>query len=132
MPAFNPPVYQPGDPITARDANAQNREIRRLGGIRAGAGLAARQGPGGLEITRKSSEERIFIVLTGTYATGYPWKEVLHIPPNTWIDSGFTGSTTIDPAFERQTNDTTLTVDGTRYEARRCPTSGVLVFDGKN
>lgn len=129
---YDPTMVKPGDPLVAADTNADRSEIRRLGGIRTGAGLTGRQGAGGLALT-SINPERIFMKLTGTaLSAAYPWQQVVHQAPNTWITTGVTGSTSLDPAYERQMGDTTLTVDGTVYEATRSPTSGVWLFDGKN
>lgn len=129
---FNPPIHHPGDPVKADDVNAQNAELRRLGRIRGGAGVVVRQGSGTVSVAL-SLPETIIIRLTSTYSGGYSWEEMVHVSANTWTTTGRTGSRTVDPAFERQTGDTTLTVDGTRYEARRAaPSSPSWVFDGKH
>ena len=74
-----------------------------------------------------------FIQLTATYASGYAWKEVLIGPGRTLVDSGITGSPSAGrPAFELQSGDTTLAVDGTVYEARVSPASNQILFDGLN
>ena len=74
-----------------------------------------------------------FIQLTGAYSSGYPWKEV-HIGAGRVVTDAFaTGDAALGrPAFELQTGDTTLTADGTVYEARISPASNEVLFDGKN
>lgn len=127
---FKPPVYKRGDRPTAEQFNDANAEIGRLGQMRGGPGIEVREGVN--RQIRVVLPETIIIVLTSTYsAPGYAWKEVVDPTPNTWIDSGYTGTVTDDPAIERRTGDATLTVDGVRYEATRSPTSGAWLFDGK-
>lgn len=67
---FDPPKYNRGDPIRAADINAQNDEIKRLGGLRLGAGLMGRQGPHGPIISANPEDGCYPAVLSGDMASG--------------------------------------------------------------
>lgn len=102
------------------------QEVRRGGLLRPGAGIVARQFGHGRTIARINEFERTWIKLTGTYSAGYPWKEVVR-SGGAWVDTGRTGSSAADPAFELN-DDTTLTSGNTVYWAQRSVFSGDWVF----
>ncbi|HXS24473.1 MAG TPA: hypothetical protein VN719_09600 [Gemmatimonadales bacterium] len=133
MPPFNPPTYKPGDLIRASDKNAQNREIQRLGQVRGGSAIAARSGPGGLEIDLLVPEE-IDAQLTSTADAdgGYQWQEVI-FDGTAWSTTGRTGGnlnggSNYDPTYERRIDDRTLSAGPTVFRMIRSPTSGAWLF----
>jgi hypothetical protein len=81
----------------------------------------------------------MYIQLTGPAGSdgGYAWQEVVRVYQTGFAPNGNVGlndpdGTNFAPAYESQTNDTTLTADGTTYLAYRSKTSGEWLFDGKN
>ena len=127
------PDLKDGDPLEPVHFNAAYEELRRWRKLTAAPPLVVDGADGDQPpVVWLAEMPPFFIQLTGTYSSGYPWKEVLIGPGRAVQNANITGGpSTGDPAFERQTGDTTLTVDGTVYEARYSPAGG-LTFDGKN
>ena len=127
------PDLADGEPLEPLHFNVIYDELRRWRKMTAAPPLAVSGADGdGTPFVYLSEVPPFFIKLTATYASGYAWIEVLIGPGYTVVDTTVTGGpATGSAAFERQANDTTLTVDGTVYEARYSPGGG-LTFDGKN
>jgi hypothetical protein len=128
------PHLEDGDALEPWHLNVVYAELRRWRKLKGAEGLDVDGAEGGDAPTVRLTETTpVFIRLTGAYSSGYPWEEVLIGPGRTLVTSGVAGDPASgDPAFERQSGDTTLTADGTVYEARRSPACGELSFDGKN
>ena len=119
-------TYRPGDVIKAADENSACEEIARQARVSCGAGLAVRSGA--ITVVRP---ERIYLKLTSSANAngGYSWKEVLPAALGTWVDSGRTGSSSVDPAYERSKRDASLTSGATVYEAERAACTGEWIFE---
>lgn len=129
MPADLPRLAD-GDAVEPYHLNDAYRELRRLRRLQGAGGVVAEgfDGNGGPKLSLARGE-RFDLKLTGAYASGYPWKEVVRAPDGTWSDTGVTGGpATGDPAFERRTGVTTLTAGARVYQAVRSPASGQPVF----
>lgn len=127
------PIARRGEPAKAADTNADRAEIRRLGGIRTGAGLIGRQGPGGPSIDRIIPEAMdAQLVGTANINGGYPWAEVYHSAPDTWAMSGRAGASALDPAYERRTGNTGLAAGMTVYRMERSETTGAWLFAARS
>ena len=134
----SPDAFAQRAAIAARPLNQMRTEVERFSRLRGGSGVAVTDTPGGPQL-RLNLGSRIFIQLTGDAGPdgSYPWQQVIRV-----LEQGFTASTIVgsndpnqpnySPAFESQTGDTTLTADGTTYEAFFDRTSGFWLFDGKN
>lgn len=127
------PELKDGDTMEPWHYNILARDANRWRKITVVPPLSIEGADGDTPVISLTDPPSFFIQLTGVYASGYPWKQV-HIGAGRVITDAFaTGSTaTGRPAFEIQTGDTTLTADGTVYEARVSPASNQVVFDGKN
>jgi hypothetical protein len=128
------PELQDGDQLEPWHLNVIYDELRRLRLLK-GAGTLQVNQPrsGGPPVIEDVSIQPFYIQLTGAYSSGYPWKEVMIGPTRGVADAGVTGDSAHgDPAYELQSGDTTLTADGTVYQAWRSPASNEVLFDGKN
>lgn len=127
------PDLDDGDELEPYHFNVIYDELRRWRKLSAAAPLVVDGADGDdSPVIYLVEQPSFFIKLTGPYAGGYPWKEVLIGPGYAVQDAGVTGGPALgNPAFERQTGDTTLGAGDTIYEARWSPGGG-LSFDGKN
>lgn len=133
-----PDDVRPGDALEPYHVNAVYHELRRWRKFK-GAYPVVVDGAEGDDAPLAwfdASNDSFFIQLAGAYVAGppagYPWAEVLIGANRSVQTTGIGGNAAVgDLAVERQTGDTTLTPDGTVYEARRSPGGG-LSFDGKN
>lgn len=128
------PDARAGDVITVDMYNSILRELRRWQKFSVAPPLAIANVTGDAPpVIWLADQPPFYIKLTSTYASGYAWTMVyIDGPPYAVVLAGVSGGpATGDPAFERQNNDTTLTVDGTVYEASYSAGGGIT-FDGKN
>ena len=121
------PVYRAGEPLSAKQLNERRDRIERLGNLRGGGLIGARESAGGGSLAI-SEPARFFLKLTSVASgTKYAWKEVVPATGGLWVDTGITGSVAADPAYEVNAH-ADLTVDGAVYEALRAATTGEVLF----
>lgn len=133
-----PAQFEQARAITARSLNRPRQELEQLGRLRGGENVTVTQTPGGPQL-RLNVQPTMYIQLTDIAGAdgSYPWMEVIRVfeqgfIPNGNVGSNVAGAPQYSPAYESQTGDTTLKVDGTTYLAELDITSGVWLFDGKN
>jgi Carboxypeptidase regulatory-like domain len=123
------PRKRDGDGVEPRDLNEVYAELRRWRSLRGAGGVDVSGAAGGVPSAALARTGRMLARLTGAYASGYPWEEVLIGPSRSVVTTGRTGDPASgDPAFERRTGDTGLTAGGAVYEFVRSPASGEWVF----
>ncbi len=121
-----PRDIRPGDTLRAHERNELLASLRQVAGVRGNSGGYVRDTGQGRTLILPGARERIAIKLTGGYAAGYPWKEVVR-SGSTWVDTGRVGTAALDPAFELN-GDGTLSSGSTVYLAQRSIASGAWIF----
>jgi hypothetical protein len=123
------PAKRDGDELTAAELNAIYRELERRAKVGVGPGMSLSDGPMGVAFDATATP-RIYARLTGTSSGGgYPWKEVEHVTPNAWRETGRVGSAADDPAYDAS-GRTDLGAGDRVYRLRR-DVSGQWVFQHK-
>jgi hypothetical protein len=118
-----------GDQVQPAHLNRVHEELSRLRLLKGAGSVAVNGMRHGRPVVESLRPQRAHIQLTGSYASGYPWKEVVITPGGTAQDTGVTGGpTTGNAAFERRTGDTSLTAGDTVYHAWQSPASGEWLF----
>lgn len=124
---------RPGDPLTDAMFGGIFGELSRRRNMVAAAPLV-------LEDTRDANAaprlsiarpERFLIQLTGPYAAGYPWQEVVIDQAGGVQLTGRTGGSFDDPAFERRNGNTSLAGGSKVYQAVRDLGTGVVTFPAR-
>ena len=122
--------FRGGEVVTPADLNRVYDELRRWRRLSATGGLQVDNAHGAAPPSLALAQgERVDVQLTGPFAGGYPWQEVLLTRSNLWVATGRAGGpSTGDPAYERRTGDTTLGSGATVYHAVRSRASNQLLF----
>lgn len=128
---FEPPDPRPGDPLSASLISQFFREVARLGRFSIAPPLEIQQDEAGIRLSL-GLWMPIWIKLTSAAGTGgkYAWAQQIAVTGGTWAvhPSGRTGTTSVDPAYETNLNNSITLSPNPVVRAWRDPMSLNLHF----
>lgn len=127
--SLRPDDFQPGERLTAAELNAIRRELQRLGTISFVPPIAGLSDGSGVGIWYTGSPDRYVKLTSGGTGGKYAWTLQVEVAGGGWANDpgGQSGTTSVDPAWEINSNTTVVLSPAPVVPAWR-DASGVLRF----